>query len=81
MRTGQQLEAFSTTFGLVVSVGVHLAAFAYIANATRHFDFDFELTLPAEVEFGLTDEMAMAAAPRTAAAVDPSARRPAEPPV
>ena len=80
MRTGQQLEAFSTMFGLVVSVGVHLAAFAYITNATRHFDFDFELTLPAEVEFGLTDEMAMAAAPRAAAPVDPGAGPPAEHP-
>jgi len=63
MRTGQQLEAFSTTFGLVASVSLHIAAFAYITSATTHFDFDFELTLPAEVEFGLTGEMAMAAAP------------------
>lgn len=63
MRTGQQLETFSTTFGFVASVAVHLAAFAYIASATAQFDFDFALTLPAEVEFGLTGEMAMAAAP------------------
>jgi hypothetical protein len=61
MRAGQQLEAFSTTFGLVASVSLHVAAFAYITSATAHFDFDFELILPAEVEFGLTDGMAMSA--------------------
>jgi hypothetical protein len=74
MRTGQQLEAFSTTFGLVASAAVHLAALAYITSVPAHFDFDFELTLPAEVEFGLTGEMAMAAAPtppRAAGAPDP----------
>ncbi len=74
MRAGQQLEAFSTTFGLVASLALHLAAFAYIASATAQYDFDFELTLPAEVEFGLTDEMAMAAAappPRARGATDP----------
>ena len=74
MRTGQHLEAFSTTFGLVASVAVHLTAFAYIASVTADFDFDFELTLPAEVEFGLTGEMAMAAAPsppRATGAPDP----------
>ncbi len=63
MRTGQHLEAFSTTLGLVASAAVHLAAFAYLASATAQFDFDFELTLPAEVEFGLTGEMEMAASP------------------
>ena len=63
MRAGQQLEAFSTTFGLVASLALHVAAFAYLTSATAQFDFDFELTLPAEVEFGLTDGMAMAAAP------------------
>jgi hypothetical protein len=74
MRTGQQLEAFSTTFGLVASAAVHLAALAYITSVPAHFDFDFELTLPAEVEFGLTGEMAMAAVPtppRAAGAPDP----------
>jgi hypothetical protein len=74
MRTGQHLEAFSTTFGFVASAAVHLAAFAYIASATVHFDFDFEIALPAEVEFGLTGEMAMAAAdapPRAAGSPDP----------
>jgi hypothetical protein len=87
MRTGQQLEAFSTTFGLVASVALHLAALAYITTTTAHFDFDFELTLPAEVEFGLTGEMAMAAAPAppqaTGATLDPSGTRAAsqrEPP-
>ena len=62
MRTGQHLETFSATFGLVASAAVHLAAFTYIASATAHFSFEFELTLPAEVEFGLTGEMEMAAA-------------------
>jgi len=63
MRTGQQVEAFSTTFGLVASAVLHLAAFAYISSATTQFDFDFELTLPSEVEFGLTEGMAMTAIP------------------
>ncbi len=74
MSTGQHLEAFSTTLGLVASVAVHLAAFAYLASATAQFDFDFELTLPTEVEFGLTGEMEMAAAPappRATGAPDP----------
>ncbi len=63
MRTGQHVEALSTTFGLVASLTVHLAALAYLASATTQYDFDFELTLPTEVEFGLTGEMAMAEAP------------------
>ncbi len=73
MRAGQQLEAFSTTFGLVASLALHFSALAYVTAATAHFDFDFELTLPAEVEFGLTGEMAMAAAPipRATGAPDP----------
>ncbi len=61
MSTGQQLEAFSTTFGLVASLAVHLSALAYITSATAQYDFDFALALPAEVEFGLTGEMEMAA--------------------
>ena len=36
----------------MASLALHLAAFAYIASATAQFEFDFELTLPAEVEFG-----------------------------
>ena len=73
MRTGQHIEAFSTTFGLLASAAIHLAAFAYIASATAHFNFDFEIALPAEVEFGLTGEMEMAAAapPRATGASDP----------
>ena len=74
MRTGQHLEAFSTTFGLVASAAIHLAAFAYIASATAQFNFDFEIALPAEVEFGLTGEMEMAAAsapPRATGSPDP----------
>ena len=72
MRTGQHVEAFSTTFGLVASLAVHLAALAYLASATAQYDFDFELTLPTEVEFGLTGEMAMAAAPpRATGSPDP----------
>ncbi len=61
MSTGQQLEAFSTTFGLVASLAVHLSALAYITSATAQYEFDFTLALPVEVEFGLTGEMAMAA--------------------
>ena len=60
MSTGQQLEAFSTTFGLVASLALHLSALAYITSATAQYDFDFALALPAEVEFGLTGEMEMA---------------------
>ena len=74
MRTGQYLETFSTAFGLVASLAIHLAALAYLASATAQYDFDFELTLPAEVEFGLTAEMEMAAAdapPRATGAPDP----------
>ncbi|MEM9731013.1 MAG: hypothetical protein AAF997_20745 [Myxococcota bacterium] len=57
MRAGQQLEAFSTTFGLVASLLFHGLAFGYVASRTANFDFDFDLTLPTEVEFGLTDAM------------------------
>ena len=63
MRAGQQLETFSATFGLVASVAIHMAGLAYITSVSAQYDFDFELTLPAEVEFGLTGEMEMAAAP------------------
>lgn len=74
MSAGQQLEAFSTTFGLVASLAAHLLAFAYIASATAQYDFDFELTLPTEVEFGFTGEIEMAAdaaPPRATGAPDP----------
>ncbi|MDH3202942.1 MAG: MSCRAMM family adhesin SdrC, partial [Myxococcales bacterium] len=64
MRTGQQLEAFSTTFGLLASLLLHAAVFGYVASRTADFDFDFDLTLPAEVEFGLTEGMAATATPR-----------------
>jgi len=66
MRAGQQLEMFSAAFGLAASAALHIAAFAYIASATAHFDFDFALTLPAEVEFGVADGMELAAAPSQA---------------
>ncbi|MGB5680769.1 MAG: hypothetical protein WBM47_02885, partial [Polyangiales bacterium] len=66
MRAGQQLEVFSAAFGLAASAALHIAAFAYIASATAHFDFDFALTLPAEVEFGVADGMEFAAAPSQA---------------
>lgn len=59
MRAGQRLEALSATVGLLASVALHLGVFAYVARVTSSFDFDFELTLPAEVEFGVTEEMAM----------------------
>lgn len=82
MRTGQQLEAYSTTFGLIVSVAVHVAALAYIARATAHYDFDFDLALPAEVEFGVTEGMELAiggqANSPTAAGAGKSERRPDE---
>jgi hypothetical protein len=58
----------------VASTSLHIALLAYISSATAHYDFDFDLTLPAEVEFGLTGEMAMAAAsepPRATGVPDP----------
>ena len=61
MRAGQQLEAFSTTLGLVASLALHIAAIAYVASVTASYDFDFELTLPAEVEFGVAEGMVVAA--------------------
>ncbi len=64
MGTGQQLEAFSTTFGLVASLLLHAAVFGYVASRTASFDFDFELTLPTEVEFGLTEGMTATATPQ-----------------
>lgn len=57
MRTGQRLEASSTAFGLVASFAVHLALFVYLSGVTSSYDFDFELVLPAEVEFGVTEEV------------------------
>lgn len=63
MRSGQQVEVFSTTLGLAASMALHIAALAYVASATDHYDFDFDISFPAEVEFGLTGEMAMAGAP------------------
>jgi hypothetical protein len=66
MRAGQQLEVFSATFGLAASAVLHFAAFAYIASATAQFDFDFAITLPAEVEFGIAEGMELAGAPAQA---------------
>ena len=60
MRAGQRVEAFSTAFGIVASLALHLAAFAYVASATAQFDFDFTLTLPTEVEFGVAEGMDLA---------------------
>jgi hypothetical protein len=55
MRAGQQLEGIATALGLAASLALHLALFAYVASRTAQFDFDFELTLPTEVEFGVTE--------------------------
>ena len=76
MRAGQQLELLSTGFGLAASLGLHLAAFAYIESATAQFDFQFELTLPTEVEFGVTEGMELSVAQP---AGTPDAPTPAEP--
>ncbi|MEM7139341.1 MAG: hypothetical protein AAF500_22405 [Myxococcota bacterium] len=62
MRAGQQLEAFSTLLALVASIALHGAAFGYVMSRNASYDFAFELTLPTEVEFGLTDAMASAGA-------------------
>ncbi len=77
MRAGQQLEWLSTGFGLAVSLGLHLAAFAYIASTTAQFDFQFELTLPTEVEFGVTEGVELALAPEdgSPASGDPPSAR------
>lgn len=66
MRAGQRLEAYSTAFGLLASLAVHFALFAYVTSVTSSYDFDFELVLPAEVEFGITEEMAAVDAPAPA---------------
>ncbi|KPK52213.1 MAG: hypothetical protein AMJ63_10030 [Myxococcales bacterium SG8_38_1] len=66
MRAGQQLEVVSATFGLAASAVLHFAAFAYIASAAAQFDFDFAITLPAEVEFGIAEGMELAGAPTQA---------------
>ncbi|MEM7437471.1 MAG: hypothetical protein AAF436_20125 [Myxococcota bacterium] len=58
MRAGQQLEAFSTMLALVASIVLHGAVFGYVMSRNANYDFAFELTLPTEVEFGLTDAMA-----------------------
>ncbi len=83
MRAGQHLETFSTTFGVAVSLALHLGAFAYLASATAHFDFDFELTLPAEVELGVAEGMELKVASRPAAGTvgtsDPNADPNADP--
>lgn len=60
MRAGQRLETLSATFGLLASVALHVGLFAYLTGAPSSFDFDFELVLPAEIELGLTEEMALA---------------------
>lgn len=55
MRAGQQVETVATVLGLVASLALHAAVLAYVASRTAQFDFDFALTLPTEVEFGVTD--------------------------
>jgi hypothetical protein len=55
MRAGQQVEGLATALGLAASLALHLALFAYVASRTAQFDFDFALTLPTEVEFGVTE--------------------------
>ncbi len=67
MRAGQQLEVVATALGLFASLALHLALFAYVASRTAQFDFEFELALPTEVEFGVTDgsELAIRAEPAT----------------
>ncbi|MGB5810395.1 MAG: hypothetical protein WBG86_07695 [Polyangiales bacterium] len=67
---GQQLAVFSTTVALVASLVFHGLVFGYLASRTANFDFDFDLTLPTEVEFGLTDGVTGSPAARTAAGLD-----------
>lgn len=79
MRAGQQLEVFSTTLGLVASLVFHAAVFGYIASRTANFDFDFDLALPTEVEFGLTEGMSGGPSGRAATALGAATDEPAQP--
>ena len=65
MLAGQRIEALSTLFGLTASLTLHAMAFAVIFSAAAPYDFDFKLTLPTEVEFGLTEGMSGATPPAT----------------
>lgn len=65
MFAGQRVEALSTLFGLTASLTLHAMAFAVIFSAASPYDFDFKLTLPTEVEFGLTEAMSGATPPAT----------------
>jgi hypothetical protein len=50
---------FGTAIGLTVSILVHTGALGAISSITSLPKMDFELHLPSEVEFGLTDGMKM----------------------
>ena len=67
MRAGQQLEVVATALGLVASLALHLALFAYVASRTAQFEFEFDLAMPTEVEFGVTEgsELAIRSEPAT----------------
>ncbi len=57
MRAGQQLEARAIAVALFGSLVLHTLMLAYLASKTAQYNFDFELTLPAEVEFGIAEGM------------------------
>ncbi len=55
-------ERLAITIALIASIGLHLALYLQLAA----FDFDlvdFELALPSEIEFGVTEAMEAASAP------------------
>ncbi len=57
----------ASVFGICGSIALHLAVFAYGALYLTTPDLGFEIELPNEIEFGLTDEAVVAAgAPSTA---------------
>jgi len=73
MRAGQQVETVATALGFLASLALHLALFAYVASRTAQFDFDFEVALPTEVEFGVTDgvELSVRSSPSPTAETKP----------
>jgi len=56
-RTARRARAFGAT----VSVALHLLLFAYVHVAATAETLDLELALPSEVEFGVVEEVAVAA--------------------
>jgi hypothetical protein len=68
---------WSATFGIALSLALHLALYAVLRWVVTAPTIDIELVLPQTVEFGLTEEMPAAALP---VAPPPAPAEPAVPP-